>query len=49
MFAIPTAIAAFIPIWFALLAGVLIFAVSLVVIKQSKHNLVSAKNKIKSK
>jgi UDP-GlcNAc:undecaprenyl-phosphate GlcNAc-1-phosphate transferase len=43
MFAIPTAIAAFIPIWFALLAGVLIFAVSVVVIKQSKHNMVTAK------
>ena len=39
MFAIPTAIAAFIPIWFALLAGALIFALSILIIKQNKNTV----------
>jgi UDP-GlcNAc:undecaprenyl-phosphate GlcNAc-1-phosphate transferase len=37
MFAIPTAVAAFIPIWFALLIGALIFGVSVLVIRQNKN------------
>ena len=49
MFAIPTAIAAFIPIWFALLSGVLIFAVSVLVIKQSKNSKVIEKNHVRAK
>jgi UDP-GlcNAc:undecaprenyl-phosphate GlcNAc-1-phosphate transferase len=33
MFALPTVIAAFVPIWIALISGLLIFLISLLVIK----------------
>ena len=40
MFAIPTAIAAFIPIPFAFLAGLFIFALSVMIIKQNKNKVI---------
>jgi UDP-GlcNAc:undecaprenyl-phosphate GlcNAc-1-phosphate transferase len=45
MFAIPTAVAAFIPIWIALLVGVLIFALSILVIKQNKNTVIIEHNR----
>lgn len=36
MFAFPTVIAAFVPIWIALISGILIFLISIVVIKRNK-------------
>jgi len=45
MFAIPTAIAAFIPIWIALLTGVFIFAFSILVIKQNKNTVIIEHNR----
>jgi UDP-GlcNAc:undecaprenyl-phosphate GlcNAc-1-phosphate transferase len=36
MFALPTVIAAFVPIWIALISGVAIFLLSLLVIKSNK-------------
>jgi UDP-GlcNAc:undecaprenyl-phosphate GlcNAc-1-phosphate transferase len=45
MFAVPTAIAAFIPIWFALLAGVFIFALSILIIKQNKNTVLIEHNR----
>ena len=36
MFAFPTVIAAFVPFWFAIIAGVLIFASSIWVIQSNK-------------
>ena len=45
MFAIPTASAAFIPIPIALLAGLLIFALSVIVIKQNKNKVIIEHNR----
>jgi UDP-GlcNAc:undecaprenyl-phosphate GlcNAc-1-phosphate transferase len=45
MFAIPTAIAAFIPIPFALLAGLFIFALSVIVIKRNKNKVIIEHNR----
>ncbi len=45
MFAVPTAVAAFIPIWIALLVGVLIFALSILVIKQNKNTVIIEHNR----
>ena len=45
MFAIPTAVAAFIPFWFALLIGALIFGVSVLVIRQNKNTLLIEHNR----
>ena len=45
MFAIPTAIAAFIPIPFALLAGLFIFALSVIVIKPNKNKVIIEHNR----
>jgi UDP-GlcNAc:undecaprenyl-phosphate GlcNAc-1-phosphate transferase len=45
MFAIPTAIAAFIPIWIASLSGLLIFAISVLVIKQNKNTTIIEHNR----
>jgi len=45
MFAIPTAIAAFIPIPFALLAGLFIFALSVIAIKRNKNQVVIEHNR----
>jgi UDP-GlcNAc:undecaprenyl-phosphate GlcNAc-1-phosphate transferase len=45
MFAVPTAIAAFIPIWFALLVGALIFALSILIIKQNKNKVLIEHNR----
>jgi UDP-GlcNAc:undecaprenyl-phosphate GlcNAc-1-phosphate transferase len=45
MFAIPTAIAAFIPIPFALLAGLFIFALSVLVIKRNKNQVIIEHNR----
>jgi UDP-GlcNAc:undecaprenyl-phosphate GlcNAc-1-phosphate transferase len=39
MFAIPTVIAAFVPIWIAIIAGVGIFLASLQIIKSGKKGL----------
>ena len=39
MFAVPTAIAAFIPIWIALLVGAVIFGFSILVIKRNKNTV----------
>jgi UDP-GlcNAc:undecaprenyl-phosphate GlcNAc-1-phosphate transferase len=39
MFAFPTVIAAFVPIWFAIFSGVLIFAASVIVIKSTTKNV----------
>jgi UDP-GlcNAc:undecaprenyl-phosphate GlcNAc-1-phosphate transferase len=36
MFAFPTVIAAFVPFWIAIIAGMLIFALSIWVIKSNK-------------
>jgi UDP-GlcNAc:undecaprenyl-phosphate GlcNAc-1-phosphate transferase len=36
MFALPTVIAAFVPLWIAIISGVLIFALSIWVIKSNK-------------
>jgi UDP-GlcNAc:undecaprenyl-phosphate GlcNAc-1-phosphate transferase len=45
MFAIPTAIAAFIPILFALLAGLFIFALSVIVIKRNRNKVIIEHNR----
>ena len=45
MFAIPTAIAAFIPIWIASLSGLLIFAISVLVIKQNTNTTIIEHNR----
>ena len=45
MFAVPTAIAAFIPIWIALLVGVVIFALSILVIKRNKNTVLIEHNR----
>lgn len=45
MFAVPTAIAAFTPIWIALLAGVFIFAFSLIVIKRNRNTVIIEHNR----
>ena len=45
MFAIPTAIAAFIPIWIALLVGVVIFALSILVIKRNRNTVIIEHNR----
>jgi UDP-GlcNAc:undecaprenyl-phosphate GlcNAc-1-phosphate transferase len=45
MFAIPTASAAFIPIPIALLVGLLIFALSVIVIKQNKNKVIIEHNR----
>ena len=45
MFAVPTAIAAFIPIWIALLVGAVIFGFSILVIKRNKNTVVIEHNR----
>ena len=45
MFAVPTAIAAFIPIWIALLVGAVIFALSILVIKRNKNTVIIEHNR----
>ncbi|NBU93866.1 MAG: undecaprenyl/decaprenyl-phosphate alpha-N-acetylglucosaminyl 1-phosphate transferase, partial [Actinobacteria bacterium] len=45
MFAVPTAIAAFIPIWIALLVGAIIFALSILVIKRNKNTVIIEHNR----
>ena len=45
MFALPTAIAAFIPIWIALLVGAVIFALSILVIKRNKNTVIIEHNR----
>ena len=45
MFAIPTAIAAFIPIWIALLVGAIIFGFSILIIKRNKNTVVIEHNR----
>jgi len=45
MFAVPTAIAAFIPIWIALLVGAVIFVLSILVIKQNKNTVIIEHNR----
>jgi UDP-GlcNAc:undecaprenyl-phosphate GlcNAc-1-phosphate transferase len=39
MFALPTVIAAFVPIWIAILSGLVIFLISLLVIKTNKQKV----------
>ena len=45
MFAVPTAIAAFIPIWIALLVGAIIFALSILVIKRNRNTVIIEHNR----
>jgi UDP-GlcNAc:undecaprenyl-phosphate GlcNAc-1-phosphate transferase len=45
MFAVPTAIAAFIPFWIALLVGAVIFALSILVIKRNKNTVIIEHNR----
>jgi UDP-GlcNAc:undecaprenyl-phosphate GlcNAc-1-phosphate transferase len=45
MFAVPTAIAAFIPIWIALLVGAVIFALSILVIKRNRNTVIIEHNR----
>jgi len=45
MFAVPTAIAAFIPIWIAMLVGAVIFALSILVIKRNKNSVILEHNR----
>jgi UDP-GlcNAc:undecaprenyl-phosphate GlcNAc-1-phosphate transferase len=39
MFALPTVIAAFVPIWIAILSGLVIFLISILVIKTNKQKV----------
>ena len=39
MFALPTVISAFVPIWIAIISGVIIFLISLLVIKTNKQKV----------
>jgi UDP-GlcNAc:undecaprenyl-phosphate GlcNAc-1-phosphate transferase len=39
MFALPTVIAAFVPIWVAILSGLVIFLISILVIKTNKQKV----------
>jgi UDP-GlcNAc:undecaprenyl-phosphate GlcNAc-1-phosphate transferase len=39
MFALPTVIAAFVPVWIAILSGLLILLISILVIKTNKQKV----------